>query len=108
MCAKGVKFALAFDACVVLNPQNSVLGWLVAVVSYVEVSSVFPWELGRVLINMVVHEMFEDQLKVCRNPCPWCCGCAVEIKDMFNNWSHDCIVFVCLQTCTWGVVGHQW
>lgn len=72
MCAKGVKFPLAFDACVVLNPQNSALGWSVAAVSYVEVSSVFPWELGRLLINVAGHEMSEDQLKVCRNPCPWC------------------------------------
>lgn len=25
--------------------------------------------------------------------CPWCWGCAVEIRDMFNNWSQGCIVF---------------
>lgn len=40
MCARGVKFPLAFHACVFLNPQNSLLGWSVAAVSYVEVNSV--------------------------------------------------------------------
>lgn len=68
MCARGVKFPLAFHTCVFLNPQNSLLGWSVAAVSYVEVNSVLSWELGRPLISMSGHEMSEDQLKVCRNP----------------------------------------
>lgn len=67
MCARVVKFPWAFDACVALNPQNSVLVWFVAAVSYVEVSSVFSWELGGLLINMSGHETSEDQLKVCRS-----------------------------------------
>lgn len=67
LCARVVKFPWAFDACVVLNPQNSVLVWFVAAVSYVEVSSVFSWELGGLLINMSGHETSEDQLKVCRS-----------------------------------------
>lgn len=37
------------------NPENAALVWFVATVSYVELSFVFSWELGRLIINICGH-----------------------------------------------------
>lgn len=66
VCARGAKFPLASDACVVLNPQNSVLGWLVAASLCGSVFWLF-LGTGKAVDKRGGHERSQDQLKVCRN-----------------------------------------